>query len=308
MARLVTGNPKVVKDKDKEKGSGKKLSDAAALGKLLGSGAQAGQYVAGQYFSPDKTPSIDSGFDANGNRVGEVGGMLSSFNQLRQRYAVDPISARTTDMKSTIEGLKSGLGGYTAPENQAMREQADREVAGNLASNLSQLSKAQGATRMSGAAAVAQKSRALSDSDRAKQVNEQNLFIKNADEKQKRLEGFANFTQGLEQQEFDRARGVTADSADALMRTREDELGRSKSNIELQQNQKGNYLNTLLGFANLGLQREGMSSDRRLNERIVDAATGTGRGRGRGGNSGSNRGNFYDEAGRLTRDRFRNAR
>ena len=146
-----------------------------ALASLYGKeGTNAGNAFIGQYLQPGVLGRVDTNIEGK--------------DDIMNRY-------------------KAGLGGYTAPEYQAQREQMSRGLNSNLQTNLGQLAKAQARGKVYGAAASAQQANALTGAQQSKDNLEQDLMVKNIDEQQKRLGEYSaqqgNFNQqGLERQKI----------------------------------------------------------------------------------------------------------
>jgi len=86
--------------------------------------------------------------------------------------------------------LKSGLGGYTAPQYQASREQMMKGQQSNYATAQSQLAKAQARGKVYGAAGAAQQANLATGNQASKDDLEQQLMVKNIDEQQNRLNNY----------------------------------------------------------------------------------------------------------------------
>lgn len=104
-----------------------------------------------------------------------------------------------------LDQLKAGLGGYTSPEYQAQREQMLRGVRSNEMTAATQLAKAQARGKVYGAAAGAQRANLSRSSQDSKNNLEQQLMVKNIDERQNRLNNYgaavaANNAAALERQ------------------------------------------------------------------------------------------------------------
>lgn len=86
-----------------------------------------------------------------------------------------------------LNQLKAGLGGYTADEYQAQREQANQGTNSNLATSLGQLAKSQAQGKVYGAAASAQQANTIQNAQNTKDNNEQALMVSNINNKQNLL-------------------------------------------------------------------------------------------------------------------------
>lgn len=98
--------------------------------------------------------------------------------------------------------MQSGLDGYTSPENQAIREQMMRGQQSNMVTGMAQLAKGQARGKVYGAAAGAQVANLAAANTRNKDELEQDLAVKNIDEKQKRLQAYGQYGNQLNEQQY----------------------------------------------------------------------------------------------------------
>ena len=130
-----------------------------------------------------KTAAIDSLWGTQGSLAGEA--LIDSLGM--KGNFLGRVSEDIPGQNEYLEMLKAGLGGYTSPEYQAQREQMQQGLNSQYATAQQQLAKAQSRGRVYGAAGAAQQanlSRATQDS---KNDLEQQLMVKNIDERQNRL-------------------------------------------------------------------------------------------------------------------------
>jgi len=159
------------------------------------------------------------------------------------------VSTQLEGEEDVLNRMRSGLGGYTSPEYQAQREQMMRGQNSNLQTSLSQLAKAQARGRVYGAAASAQQANTLQSAQNTKDTLEQDLYVKNIDEQQKRL-------------------GVLAEEQG---KAREETLGREKFNIGSADAYKSSQLAAWLGIAGLGLSKTQQAAMQKIYERGIAA-------------------------------------
>lgn len=195
-----------------------------AMGSLFGNqGVAAASAYMGQFLKPGFLGRLDDGSNEGSAFAKEQGDIRSRF--------------------------EAGLGGYTAPQYQAQREQMMRGVNSNLQTSLGQLAKAQARGKVYGAAASAQSANALRGAEDNKNQLEQDLYVKNIDEQQKRLGEYANLTAGL----------------------REEQLGRQKTNLGQTAAENSAQQSAFLGIAGLGLSKAQQKAMRKLYERGIGA-------------------------------------
>lgn len=103
----------------------------------------------------------------------------------------------SAEQTEVLAKMKAGLGGYTAPEYQAQREQMQRGLNSNLATSLNQLAKSQARGKVYGAAASAQQANQIRANEENKNALEQDLYVKNIDEMSRRLGEYGGFANNL---------------------------------------------------------------------------------------------------------------
>jgi hypothetical protein len=108
---------------------------------------------------------------------------------------------RSGEQKDIMGKLYGGLGGYTAPEYQGLREQMQREGDMAYQGNLQQLAKSQARGNVHGAASSAQMAQIAQGRQQSRDTQEQDLMTKNIDEQRSRLADYAKYTSGLEDSE-----------------------------------------------------------------------------------------------------------
>lgn len=168
---------------------------------------------------------------------------------------------RPAAVQDYINRYYSGLEGYAAPELQAMREQGQANVDSQYQTNLAQMAKMAARNGVRGAAAGAQQNN-LERARLGEQQNlEQQLFIKNADERQNRLKDYTGALEGARGDEAERRRYNLGQLA-------AERAGKS-----------GTYFNAL----NLGLQRQGMADTKELSNKQLEIAKKSARRSGGGG-------------------------
>lgn len=173
-----------------------------------------------------------------GERSAETADILS---QLRGRVAT--AGNRSQDMQDTLSLMKQGLAGLSAPENQALREQGQREVDRKYQLAVEDL---QNTARRSGmgSAARAGMRNARRDAMGAQADLEQKNLLANIDVQDRRRKDYANTLGNQEQMEFDRASGALRD------------YGAGVGDAESRENQR--YADALSLFSN---QLRGVESD-----------------------------------------------
>lgn len=174
---------------------------------------------------------------AGGSALGSVYGQagINAANQFINEYLQPGVAGRvTTDLTNQqdyVNQLKSGLEGYTAPEYQAQREQMQRGLNSSLETAMAQQARAQARGKVYGAAAGAQNQNLIRSAQNQKDQLEQDLMVKNIDERQNRLKSYGEAVGNL-------------NSAD---------LERQKINLGQQNAELSSRINAFLGISGQGL-------------------------------------------------------
>lgn len=122
---------------------------------------------------------------------------------------------RSQEMSSLLGLFKDGLAGLNASENQAIREQAQREVNREYETASYELQKAQARNRTRSGAASRQAGDLARDRARAQSQMEQDLLIKNIDVQDRRRDQYGRVLGEQEQNEFTRTNQALRDFAEA---------------------------------------------------------------------------------------------
>jgi hypothetical protein len=157
-------------------------------------------------------------------------GRLNNLYDTRTGAINDPFA------KDVQGRLQAGLEGYSAPENQALREQMQREGDMAYQGNLAQLAKAQARGGTRGAASTAQFAQLAQGRQQSRDTQEQDLYAKNIDEKRSRLADYATYTSGLRKEQSDA----------------------EKYNLEQVAAEKAGYAGTLFGVMGLKQGKTGL--------------------------------------------------
>lgn len=193
-------------------------------------------------------------------------GNLKRFDELYDKYSVrDPAQQKVLDQ------MKAGLGGYTSPEYQAQREQMMRGQQSNLQTGLSQLAKAQSRGKVYGAAAAAQQGNLLRSSEQSKNQLEQDLYVKNIDEMQRRLSEYGQYNRGLADEEYGRVADIVRGKTDESRSLREEELDRQKINIGQSNAELAAQIGAFTGAGATSLQEKNLKEARKIQRRALRA-------------------------------------
>lgn len=161
---------------------------------------------------------------------------------------LDSAAERDPEQQALLETMKAGLGGLTAEENTALREQAQAEIDRNYQTQLRDLARLGSARGVRGAAAQA----GFGDLGRsrisAQQALENKLLTDNIAIQDARRSGYGSFLDNLISGEFQRrevARGGLERMTEAA---RLDELNRQLFNLEQQRRMEAGRGSTIFGL------------------------------------------------------------
>lgn len=178
----------VGKRSDEEKGA------IAQLQKMM---TESGQQT------PEERAALDSlkgVLDKAGVRSGEMTELLAGMKD-----KVATAGQRSAEMKETLDLMKGGLAGLNAPENQALREQAQKEVDRKYQSVLEDFQNQSRLSGMGGAARAGMRN-ARRDAMMAQGDLEQKNLLANIDVQDRRRKDYASTLSDAESSEFDRYR------------------------------------------------------------------------------------------------------
>lgn len=201
----------------------------------------------GDQFSTDYIPTDTFGRLAEGSTP-EVKAFLE---QLRQQMTT--AGNYTGHENTSLDNLKAGLGGYTGAQLQAQREGAAQGINQDLMTQmrLAELSNAR--NRVRGAAATAGAQNLQQGAVQARGNMERDLFVKNADEVQRRGEAFSNIVNQTEAARFGRQQSANTMYGGTLTGEESYQNAINQYNIAQRQNEA-------LARANLSLSGAGVFS------------------------------------------------
>lgn len=230
---------------------------------LLGPDAPGARTIANELLPEGSAGRVETGFrvgpdgqplrDAEGNpiRVGETAEDLA-----RAKEFAATAGQRTGEMADVLSRHKAGLEGYTSQESQAFREAAQRGIDTQYKTGLSQLARAQARSGVRGASAAAQSANLNRSRVEEQQRLEQDLFVKNADEKQRRLGAYGTALSGQEGAEYNRTKEAGQMYSDTLAKQRADELARGRYNVEGAAAENAGRADLFFRGIDTGLQRD----------------------------------------------------
>lgn len=275
--------------------------DAAAIAKLLGKDDAEGAAALSRNFFPEGSLGrVNTGFNPNGGRIAENQDVLDRMRAKMEAMGPGGGARRSADVTEFIDRSRAGLEGYTAPENQAMLEQQMRGVNQGYMQGADRLSRDAAKLGIRGGSLAALRGKVEKQAARGESEARQNLFVKNADEKQERLSQFGQAVQGVEQGEYDRDRQSTGDYYDTLSKMRADELDREKTNINQVNAERSGQAATYFGGLERGASNRAQAEERKMNKNYYNLAKSmygrSGRGGRSSGGTAANPSGYFDEA------------
>lgn len=189
--------------------------------------------------------------------------VLQSFRNRATPGSQGFVNQRSGDITDIIKRFQGGLEGYTAAENTALRESALRGINDQFATDAYDRQRAAAQGRVRGGAVTAQ----LAALQRARELDraglEQDIFLKNADEKQNRLKDYSAFMRNLEDTEYGRGREAMGDYSDFQRYLDETAFTRGQGAINSYENTLGNAQNTAFDYGkfNIGQKEKTQARD-----------------------------------------------
>lgn len=221
--------------------------DANHIFNLVGPGAEGATALANQLYGPGGLGRVTSGFDADGNRIFENQDILNRYNAIAQQYfgpapgrsgettafltqlaksqqyspemirylqGLESAQGRTGEDADVLRRMQGGLEGYTGAENQAYLESAREGIDSQYKSQMRDIAKLRGR----GASTGAMERELGRDTIRANQDLQRDIFLRNADEKQNRLQNYGSYlgaVQGAEASRRGQYGGALSGAEDA---------------------------------------------------------------------------------------------
>ena len=190
----------------------------------------------GRLQSPTAISGIDASQYPNVREVStQMAGGAANVSDASGAYAKS--QTRDQYVQDALTRMQAGLGGITAPENQALLEQGQQQLRQDEASTLRRMRGEQGAMGMTGSSAAAQRNRLYAQTNQQKQQMTSNLIAQNVAEKGRRLTEYGGAAQASATQ--------MASAQDAALAR----LLGARENVAAYQ-QKGEQLNQLADQSN----------------------------------------------------------
>jgi len=240
----------------------KKAQQDAAIGKLLGPGTEGAAALADRFFGEGSLGRMDYMSPEERAIPGEYKAQYDKYKS----------GAPSADVQDILNRYKAGLEGYNSQELTGMREQAMRGVDSQYATSSRRAAISRAASGVRGPAGLAQQAALDRDRINAQSNMEQDLFVKNADEKQRRLGEYSNVLGNVEKTAYDRAGETLAKYGNALAAVRTDDVATKGYNDQKLADEKAGSFGTYFGALNLGLAKQGQAEDFALNNEYLKIA------------------------------------
>lgn len=250
-----------------------------AIADLVGKHGAGASGLVDKFYAPRSMGRVDE------SRSSEVSGVLDHLSAIRDTYGI-PGKNRSAELSANLNSLKSQSEGYASPEYQAMREQQRRGTESAYKTQDSATNRSIIRNRLSGSQAALMKNLVQRNRSEAQGRNEQDLMIRSADEKYRRVGEYGNTLRGVEDTEFNRMRETLGDYSDTLNATRDDELKRRLINLDQVNAEKAGQAGTYFGAINLGETRDTNKRNDKLSRDIYGLTKPR---KSKGGGDGRNR-------------------
>jgi len=178
---------------------------------------------------------------------------LARYKQIAGQYAE---GGRTSDVQGVMDRMKGGLDGYNSAELQGQREQMGRGLDTQLKTGLAQsrISQARGGVR--GASAAAQDQNLVRQRLATQGDVEQDIFVRNADEMQRRLGVYSDTVRGVEGDEYGRKIQTQTAYTNALAGQETANRASSQYDLDRLMAERSGALSSVLTTQDLSNQRE----------------------------------------------------
>lgn len=194
--------------------------------------------------------------------------------QDRTQGLVDKYANPSAAQQEALQKMQAGLGGYTSPEMQGMREQNEAAQNSNFATASGQLAKAQARGRVYGAAAQAGAANLNTANINSKNDQAQKLMIANADEQQKRLGAYGQYGNQVQAQQFAAQNTLNQAQNDLGKSQRGESLDREKLNMGQSLAEKTAQIGLYTGAAGTAVQQASQAKGDEMQQQGINAVTG----------------------------------
>lgn len=214
--------------------------------------------LANEYLDLSPLSTVDAG------RAPETSNYLASLQALSDPTYGSYAGARTPEMQAFMQRYQDSTQGYNSQELNALREQRRREVERGFQGGRAALARGQNNYRVGATQRGAQLLDLAKTYGQQSTDAEQDLFVRNADEQQRRLENYGTFARDLGQQEFERGGYAREQYGKALADAQANELDRQKINLSQESASKAIQEAGKLGIFQIAEARRNAKRQNRL--------------------------------------------
>jgi hypothetical protein len=227
--------------------------------------------------------------------------LINQYKGISDAMVANP---RSADTAAYLDRFKSSLDGYSSQENQAMLEASRRGMQQDYQNAMVRAARTKAKNNVRGAAAAATDQSLNQGRARAEAETRQDLFIKNADEKQNRLNQYGGVLRSTEQSEFDNRNSAIENTRKATYDNKQDLLGREQYNLDRLAAENAGRAQSFFQTNAVGQANRAQAEQASYNKKALAAVAGGGRGR-TSSSSGSAGNGYNEEYYSAVRDRIR---
>lgn len=201
------------------------------------------------------------------SRSQEIQNLINQYQSYSDPNSANFAGKRSAEVSDFVNRLKLGLEGYNSQELNALRAQRLSGMDQGFQSGRATLMRGQnglGTTQRGAQLAELAKNFGLA---RASAENE--LFVKAADEKQRRLQDYGNTITSLNTTEYNRAQDALKNYSSVLSGARQDELNRQQINLKQEAATRATQVGKVLGTLSLGETRRNNERQNRLMKQAI---------------------------------------
>jgi len=208
------------------------------------------------------------------SRSTETQNLLNQLSSLSDPTSASYVGNRSSEISDYVNRLKNSTQGYDSNELNALREQRLSGMRQNFQSGRAALMRGQG----NAGVGTTQRGAQLADLARnfglQTSAAENDLFVKGADEKQRRLTEYGNTIQGITGQEFNRSQAALNAYREALGGAQADELGRQKINLGQEASDRAARSGGILGVLGIAESRRNARAQNQIARQSLKRGTG----------------------------------
>lgn len=200
----------------------------------------------------EKALNLDPLGRVEAGRSEEIADLLDQERALSDPFSDAYAGRRSDETRDFMNRYNDSTQGYNSQETEALRESRRRETERGFQSGRAALARGQNNARTSSTARAAQLAELSKAYGQQSADAETDIFLRGADEKQRRLEGYGSAVKGAEADEFNRANQALANYKATLGGAEANELNRSQINLGQEAAERAAQVSGTMGI--LGIQ------------------------------------------------------